>query len=66
MRWSLRGHHRGDGLFGPPSGKPVYVLGISHFRFEGDRVVEEWTLYDELAILRQIYAHAQVPTPKED
>lgn len=66
VRWSLRGHHRGDGLFGPPSGKPVYVLGISHFRFEGDRVVEEWTLYDELAILRQIYAHAQVPTPKED
>lgn len=56
VRWSITGHHRGDGLFGAPSGKPVYVLGMSHFRFEGENVVEEWTLYDELSILRQIYA----------
>lgn len=65
VRWSIRGHHRGDGLFGAPSGKPVYILGISHFRFEGDRVVEEWTIYDELAILRQIYAQP-APAKKED
>lgn len=56
VRWSLRGHHRGDGLFGTPSGKPVYILGISHYRFEGERVAEEWTVYDELSILRQIHA----------
>jgi len=66
VRWALRGHHRGDGLFGPPSGKSVYILGVSHFRFEGDRVAEEWTLYDELAILRQIYAGYTPPAPKED
>lgn len=65
VRWSIRGHHRGDGLFGTPSGKPVYILGISHFRFEGDRVVEEWTIYDELSILRQIYAQS-APAKKED
>lgn len=66
VRWSLRGHHRGDGLFGAPTGKPIYVLGMSHFRFEGDRVVEEWTVYDELAILRQTYAHTVSPRAQED
>jgi steroid delta-isomerase-like uncharacterized protein len=56
VRWSLRAHHAGDGLFGPPTGKPVYVLGISHFRLEDGRIAEEWTLFDEIAILRQSYA----------
>jgi predicted ester cyclase len=32
------------------------VLGISHFRLEDGRIVEEWTLFDEIAILRQSYA----------
>lgn len=64
VRWSIRGHHRGNGLFGAPSGKPVYILGMSHFRFNDDKIIEEWTLYDELAILRQIYAHG--PVRQED
>jgi predicted ester cyclase len=56
IRWSLRANHGGDGLFGPPTGKPVYVLGISHFRLEDGRIAEEWTLFDEIAILCQSYA----------
>jgi steroid delta-isomerase-like uncharacterized protein len=56
VRWSVRATHRGDGLFGPPTGKPVYVLGISQYRLENERIAEEWTLFDEIAILRQCYA----------
>jgi predicted ester cyclase len=32
------------------------VLGISHFRLEDGRIAEEWTLFDEIAILCQSYA----------
>ena len=56
VRWTLIGTHKGDGMFGPPSGRVVSILGMSHFRFDGDRIAEEWTLFDEIAILRQIYA----------
>jgi predicted ester cyclase len=56
VRWSVRATHRGDGIFGLPTGKPVYVLGISQFRLENQHIVEEWTLFDEIAILRQCYA----------
>ena len=56
VRWTLDGTHTGDGLFGPPSGNPVSILGISHFRFEGDRIVQEWTVWDEVALLMQIHS----------
>ncbi len=55
VRWTITGTHKGDGMFGPPSGRIVSILGMSHFRFDGDRIAEEWTLFDEIAILRQIY-----------
>ena len=54
IRWTLNGTHTGQGVFGPPSGKPVTILGMSHFRFAGDRVVQEWTVWDEVAVLMQI------------
>ena len=56
VRWTLDGTHSGDGLFGPPSGNPISILGISHFRFEGDRIVQEWTVWDEVAVLMQVHS----------
>jgi predicted ester cyclase len=50
VRWTLEGHHTGYGLLGAPTGKPLYVLGMSHFHVVDGRVVEEWMLYDELAL----------------
>ncbi|WP_376097760.1 ester cyclase [Roseomonas sp. CCTCC AB2023176] len=62
-RWGIRAHHRGYGPWGPPTGKPVYVLGMSHFRIdESGLIVEEWTLFDELAILRQIHRPSGAPS----
>lgn len=54
VRWSLAGHHRGDGLFGPASGAPIYILGITQWRTMNGRIREEWTVFDELAVQRQI------------
>ena len=57
VRWRARGRHDGHGTFGPPSGAPLYVLGITHVEFARGRVHREWTLIDTLAIHRQIAAH---------
>lgn len=54
IRWTLAGHHRDNSLWGDPSGAPVLILAESHYRLEGDRVAEEWLVYDELAVLTQI------------
>ncbi len=57
VRWSMAGTHSGDGLFGPSSGAPVYILGVSHWRVINGRIREEWTVFDELAVRRQIETH---------
>lgn len=59
IRWSLHGKHEGWGTFGAPTGAEVYVLGISHAEFGAlvtgePKVRREYTLYDELAIWKQI------------
>jgi hypothetical protein len=54
LRWMLTGHHRNGGVWGRPSGRELLVLAISHFRLRCDRIIEDDTLFDELAILRQI------------
>lgn len=57
LRWSLRGTHTGFGAFGPPSGAPVYVMGLSHAQVVDGRVREEWMVIDEVVIWKQIIAH---------
>lgn len=41
----------------PPNGKPIYLEILNTFRFnEAGLVVEEWTQYDNLALLTQLGA----------
>lgn len=54
VRWTMEGHHTGYGLLGAPTGKPLTVMGMSHFHVVNNRVVEEWTLFDELALRVQL------------
>lgn len=54
LRWSLAGTHSGFGHFGEPSGKPVYVMGMSHFNLTGRRVIAEYLVTDEVSIWKQI------------
>lgn len=55
LRWSLAGTHRGSGIWGPASGRDIYILAVSHYRLRGGLIVEDATVFDELAILRQIH-----------
>ena len=54
LRWALAGTHRGDGLWGPATGRDLLVSAVSHYRLRGAAVVEDVTVFDELAVLRQV------------
>jgi predicted ester cyclase len=54
IRWTLSGKHDGWGVFGPPTGAEVYVLGISHAEFGPWGLRREYVLLDETAIWKQI------------
>ncbi len=54
VRWTLAGTHSGGNIWGPPSNAPVLILGESHMRLENGRVIEEWFVYDKIAVLTQI------------
>ncbi|MGH6787664.1 MAG: ester cyclase [Novosphingobium sp.] len=54
LRWSLAGHHSGGGAWGQASGRELYILACSHYRVRAGSIVEDATVFDELAILRQI------------
>ena len=54
LRWSLAGVHGGVGVWGPPTGRDVLVLAVSHYRLRAGLIVEDCTVFDELAVLRQV------------
>ena len=54
-RYTIRGTHQGETEdFGPPTGKPVELKGITIHRFEDGKIVEEWESYDNLSVLQQL------------
>jgi predicted ester cyclase len=57
LRWVIEGHHLGYGILkslGAPTGKALQVMGISHFHYKDGKIVDEWTLYDEMSLLMQV------------
>ena len=53
-RWTLAGEHAGAFAGAAATGKPVLVLGASHWRIAAARIAAEWTLFDQLAVLGQL------------
>ena len=54
--WVLRGSYCGVPTYGPVNNAPVHILGSSHFELQEGRVLREWRIYDEVAIIAQIMA----------
>jgi hypothetical protein len=54
IRWSLAGIHKGTGVWGDPSGRELWLLAVSHYRLRAGLIVEDATIFDEVAVLRQI------------
>jgi len=57
VRWVLAGTSARGGVLGHnlPTGRPVFMMGSSHLRLDGPRVVEEWTIFDEIAVMAMAY-----------
>ncbi len=55
VRWYFQGTHQGPGLYGEPSGKPVQVIGTTHYLVENEKLVKEWCVFDEFSLLKQIH-----------
>ena len=53
-RWRVQARHGGAGRYGPATGRPVEVMGISHAEFEAGQVVREWHLIDDVAVWMQV------------
>jgi predicted ester cyclase len=54
MRWRVQARHAGSGRYGPATGRPVEVLGISHADIENGLVIREWHLIDDVAVWMQV------------
>jgi steroid delta-isomerase-like uncharacterized protein len=55
-RWTSVGTHQGDFMGIPPTGKQVTTSGITIFRLEDGKIVEEWSESDMLGMLQQVGA----------
>ena len=64
--WVLRGTYSGVPTYGPVTGTRVHILGASHFELHEGRVLREWRIYDEVAILAQIHAGRIGRPPETD
>jgi predicted ester cyclase len=56
--WTWRAQHTENGRYGVASGADVLILAVSHFRIMNGRVREEVTIWDDLALRRQIEGQA--------
>ena len=52
--WLLRGTYSGVPTYGPLTHSKVHVLGVSHMEIKDGKVLREWRLFDEVAIMAQI------------
>ena len=54
VRYTGRGTHAGAFMGIPPTGKRVTFTGIDLFRIAHGRMAEEWLMFDQLGLLRQL------------
>jgi predicted ester cyclase len=52
--WVLRGTYSGVPTYGPITRTPVAILGSSHFELRDGRVLREFRMFDEVAVIAQI------------
>ena len=53
-RWELSGTHDGGALYGAATGEPIYILAVTHWRIAHNVIVDEVTVFDEVALMRQM------------
>lgn len=56
VRWSADVEHSGAGDFGAATGKALQFWGLSQYKVLDEKIVQEWTLFNELDLKLQIAA----------
>ncbi len=54
VRWELAGTHDGGALYGIATNEPVYILAVTHWRIAHGVIIDEVTVFDEVALMRQL------------
>jgi steroid delta-isomerase-like uncharacterized protein len=62
-RWTARGTHTGMFLGVPPTGRESQVQGISLYTFQDGLILEEWTQWNALGLLRDLGITPELPEP---
>jgi steroid delta-isomerase-like uncharacterized protein len=57
--WEATGTNSGGGMGLPANGAAVKAKGSTIFRMQNGKIVEEWTVFDQLTMLRQLGALGQ-------
>ena len=53
VRWGIAGTQQ-DAFSGcAASGQRLFILGVTHWRVLAGRIISEWTVFDELALMAQ-------------
>lgn len=56
VRWRLEGSTKQGGVLGAcPEGRAAVLMGMSHLRFAGLKIIEEWMVFDEVGALVGAY-----------
>lgn len=53
VRWTAAGRHENELVGAQPSGNPLFILGVTHWRCVAGRIASEITVFDDLALLSQ-------------
>ena len=59
VRWAVHAVHNRDGAYGDVTQAAILIIGVTHVRVMGGRIREEWTVWDDIAVRRQIM-HARL------
>ena len=54
IRWGAIGTHDGNGSYGKPTGKECYIWGITQWEIKDNKIMKEWTVFNEFGILVQL------------
>lgn len=61
-RWQARGTHKGELMGIQPTNKTVTVTGMIVSRFASGKLIEDWEVFDEVGMFRQLGVTA-IPAP---
>ncbi len=52
--WRLTGTYDGAPLYGPVTNSPIEILGSSQFLLRKGKILREWRVFDEIAVMAQV------------